>query len=541
MLVANGGTERIAGVSTAYELIGSTGEEPVALAPGSALLVGRLATCAVPIYDGSISRDHATLTVSAQGVEVKDLGSTNGTFLNGVRVSEAVARDGDTLTFGGVSLRLRRVAERAETQLAASPEVYASKILRKLSVTSSPQSAAAMLGSGAPSGGFLSLVRAMPDDRPAAKLEVLLEVAKELARQQDLDALFRRIADLILAIGQVDRVCIMTVEGDTLELVPRVAKGRSGAAISPGMVPRALAYQAVAERMAILSEDLAKDERFDSESMRIERQRSAICVPLAGDASEVLGILYLDKLSVKQPLTEEDLELMTALGNLAAVAIENRQLQERGRRESESLEKLRRLLSPNLAAEIGALGEGALLGAAKRPTVLLVVEICDFAARAERLPAAEIAEIVNAYCGRVVETIFQYGGTLDHVVGHTVIALWGSPVGRPDDADRALRAAQEMRAGVEELNAGWVKRGRARIDLGVGIAYGEVFVGNVGARQRSDYTVIGRAAELAATLARAAKRGEILVSEAFVGVLGSPPRTERAKVDGVDGKILRLV
>src|SRR5712692_5024358 len=75
--------------SPVFKLLSTTGDQSIELQPGRALVVGRAVTSDVPIYDPTISRRHAEVALSDRGVKVKDLGSSNGTFLNGARVTEA--------------------------------------------------------------------------------------------------------------------------------------------------------------------------------------------------------------------------------------------------------------------------------------------------------------------------------------------------------------------------------------------------------------------------------------------------------------------
>src|SRR5262249_31968762 len=87
---------------------------------GKRLIVGRAATSDVPIYDPTISRQHAEVTLANGGVKVKDLGSSNGTFVNGARVTDTTASPGDVVTFGKVAFRVREVTP-PQAQPAGAP------------------------------------------------------------------------------------------------------------------------------------------------------------------------------------------------------------------------------------------------------------------------------------------------------------------------------------------------------------------------------------------------------------------------------------
>ena len=137
---------------SAFKLISTSGEQTIDVAPGRRIVVGRAATSDVPIYDPTISRRHAEVALANGGVQVKDLGSSNGTFVNGARVTETVAGSGDVVTFGKVAFRVREV-----TPPHAQPKV---------------DSGASTFGTSPPPGA--TIVRNMP-----AEAELIKERSEE--------------------------------------------------------------------------------------------------------------------------------------------------------------------------------------------------------------------------------------------------------------------------------------------------------------------------------------------------------------------------
>src|SRR2546423_11112966 len=147
----------------------------------------------------------------------------------------------------------------------------------------------------------------------------------------------------------VDRVSILLVDAKSNELIPRISKSRTGDASAAKHVPRAIERNAVEERVAILSDNAAADGRFKGKSILIRSVRSAMCTPLMGSDSKVLGILYVDNLTATHSFADEDLEFLIAFGGLTAVAIENSQLSERIRREALVRAHFGGYFSPNIA------------------------------------------------------------------------------------------------------------------------------------------------------------------------------------------------
>src|SRR5207244_613437 len=131
-----------------------------------------------------------------------------------------------------------------------------------------------------------------------------------------------------------------------------VSKGKTGSAAASKHVPQSIARKAVEERVAILSDNAAADERFKGKSILIQSVRSAMCTPLMGTDQQVLGILYVDNLTATHSFADEDLEFLIAFGSLAAVGIENSRRSERLRREALVLSNFQRYFAPNLAAQI---------------------------------------------------------------------------------------------------------------------------------------------------------------------------------------------
>ena len=105
-----------------FKLISTEGDQAFELKGAATLVVGRALNSDIPVFDPTISRRHAELTVGADGVQVRDLGSSNGTFLNGSAVTEGRAAAGDVVTFGKVAFHLRETpADRASGAVVQAP------------------------------------------------------------------------------------------------------------------------------------------------------------------------------------------------------------------------------------------------------------------------------------------------------------------------------------------------------------------------------------------------------------------------------------
>ena len=501
-------------------LISTAGDQTFELPEGRTLVVGRGLASDLAIYDPTISRRHAELTVGADGVQVKDLGSSNGTCINGARITAGHLGLEDTVTFGKVAFRLTVRSSGAPViqrpAIAAEAAVAGGKIVRQLMVSGGgPPGITSRDG---PPPGQLRVDATRGEARQALKLQMLLEVSQKLSAELDLDRLLRTVVDTTFEIMSVDRVTIVLKTEDTGELVPTISRSRLGEAQAV-QIPRSIAEKVMEERVAVVSQNAPEDTRFRGQSILLQSVRSAMCSPLMASGDEVLGLLYVDNLTATNTFTDEDLQFLVAFSGLAAVGIKNSRYAEQIRRETTVRSNFERYFAPNVAADIAQRGEAIRQGGERRPTTVLFSDIRGFTAIAESMGPDALAQFLSEYFTEMVEVIFEHGGTLDKFIGDAIMALWGAPIAHADDPDRALRAALAMQRSIARLNQRWVSQGRPEIGVGIGINYGEVFAGNIGSYRRLEYTVLGDPVNVAARLCAEAGPGEILVSEQFLGVV----------------------
>ncbi len=526
------------------QLLSVANRQTFDLVVGRTHTVGRGVASDIQLYDPTISRRHAELVVDRErgDVTVRDLGSSNGTFINGAVVPEGGVEvlPGDSLRFGKVVCQLRTL----QAGVSQPPGIDASApggvggaaagagvggtIVRQVAVQGGVEPKMPALDETPAEGGssFLRVDGATSEERRAKKMALLLHVSQKLAGEFDPDHLLESMVDMTFEVLNVDRVSVLLCDEMSEALIPRVSKSRLGDG-SLRHVPRSIAQKAVQERIAILTDNATADTRFQGKSVLMQSVRSAMCTPLMASADEVLGILYVDSLTATAAFSDEDLQFLIGFSGIAAATLYRLRDAERRRREAVVRSNFERYFAPNVAAQIAQEQEGVRPGGDKRPITILFSDIRGFTALSEGMTPDAIAQLLSEYFTEMVEVIFEFGGTLDKFIGDAVLALWGAPISQPNDADNAMRAALAMQDAVRALNSKWTAAGRPAIDVGIAINHGEAFAGNIGSQRRLEYTVIGDAVNVASRLCAQANAGEILITEPFIGLLEDAPPLER--------------
>lgn len=181
--------------------------------------------------------------------------------------------------------------------------------------------------------------------------------------------------------------------------------------------------------------------------------------------------------------------------------------------ESRIKSTFKRYVTSNIVDQILA-DEGKLkLGGDRRHVTVLFSDIRDFTAMSEKMDPEKVVSTLNEYFTDMIEIVFRFDGTLDKIIGDELMVVYGAPIQRKDDAERAVKTALEMVAHLKKLNKDRKKRGLVELAMGIGLSSGVVVSGNIGSSQRMDYTVIGDTVNLGSRLCAIAKPGEIIVSE----------------------------
>jgi sigma-B regulation protein RsbU (phosphoserine phosphatase) len=279
-----------------------TGEERLLSTEKAALRIGRLPESDILIEEPVVSRGHAEIYRAGDKYYVQDLGSRNGTFLNGKRIFQpAELVPGSVVGVGSSKI----VFEPSD-----SVAFLKDKVFEKPSSTVS-------LARPAPTAQVMA---------PLVLLQAVADIARELVQPKPLESLLDSILRACVDKSGAERAAIMLLDKKGA-LVPRayLARARSGGRFAISM---SIATRAMEQNQALLIKDVAGDERLRmSESIASLRIRSAICTPL-WNGEKTVGVLYVDTTVAEHQFGETDLLFFSSLSGMLAEKIENTLLAE---------------------------------------------------------------------------------------------------------------------------------------------------------------------------------------------------------------------
>jgi len=289
---------------------------------GAETVLGRHPDCEIQLVSTMVSRRHAHIISEGGEFFVEDLGSGNGTFVNGKQIAERTALEhGDRIKLGPVLLRFE--SEQGTAIPAGATSSVAATDVFKLDITGDDDGVPTITGSAKNAGGF-----GMLDVRPEAKLKAILEISRTLAGTVDLESLLPKILDTLFSVfPHADRGSILLKDAESGRMIPAAQKHRREGEDETVKLSRTILKKVLEEKTGILSADAASDSRFDaSESISSLTIRSMMCVPMLGLDGNPMGIINID---TQNPLTQfkkDDLDLLIAVAGQAALSYENARL-----------------------------------------------------------------------------------------------------------------------------------------------------------------------------------------------------------------------
>ncbi|MFZ2957867.1 MAG: adenylate/guanylate cyclase domain-containing protein [Candidatus Ozemobacteraceae bacterium] len=253
--------------------------------------------------------------------------------------------------------------------------------------------------------------------------------------------------------------------------------------------------------------------------------KTILAVPINVDG-KIFGVINIEKM--KNPdYTRDDQNLIATCADVAGLVMKNAKLyaatmddlvstkkisEEQLRKNEELKGSLSRIVSPRVAELIMHDPSGLKLGGTKCEVTVFFTDVRGFTRMSEGMDPQALVEQLNVYFTRMTDILMELDGTLDKYVGDELMALFGAPVGRPDDPIRAVLCGVRMLDALRELQVVWKKEGKPNIQIGIGINTGIVTAGYMGSEKQLSYTVIGDNVNLGARVMANAKPMELLIT-----------------------------
>ena len=502
------------------------------------ITIGREDNNVLVFFDPKVSRNHAKIEKKEKNYVVTDLGSFNGTRVNQEFIKSVKLKHGDEIKVGKASLvfqsQMGDIPSLEETLTFSKDDEYKEWQHQTIAISSNectqidsrtllitPKSKPRPKDKSIPmfprkdKQQVLDQVELSRLERMNKVLFVLYEISRHMNIIHDFKELLEKIMDLIFMVIDADYGFLILLDEESQEdFVPVVDKFKDERKKGKIRASRTLCKKVVDDRVALLTSNAMDDARFSpTESLVNQNIRSAMCVPL-WQKEKIIGTIQLDSTRLGNQFTQDDLELLKAIGCQMSMVLEQANLNKKIREEEKMRSRLERYHSPQVINMILKSAQGSkddLLEAKDVSVTILFTDIVGFTRLSERLNPLDVNMLLNQYFSRMTDVIFEYEGTLDKYVGDRMMAVFGAPLEKDDDAERAIRAALKMRKELAVMMEN--ESPDKRFDVRLGMNTGHVVAGNIGSPKRMDYTVIGDSVNIASRLESSAEPNQILIGE----------------------------
>ncbi|MEB3827851.1 adenylate/guanylate cyclase domain-containing protein [Phormidium sp. CCY1219] len=219
----------------------------------------------------------------------------------------------------------------------------------------------------------------------------------------------------------------------------------------------------------------------------------------------ILGFLFAQKISHPLALLARETDKikqfkLTSDKKVESFLIEVENMGEAFYNMTKGLRSFKKYVPASLVRELISLDKEACLGGEKRELTIYFSDLANFTAIAENLEPEKLVEGLGEYLSEMSHIVFRYKGTVDKYIGDSIMAFWGAPTPLDNHAVLACHAALATQRRMVELALEWEKSGKTVFHDRIGIATGDVIVGNMGAEERLNYTAIGDPVNLASRL-----------------------------------------
>jgi adenylate cyclase len=505
-----------------FHLTISKGEKKERIYPIEKLpaTIGRMPDNDIVLNDTLASRYHAVISMKNRSLFIEDLQSKNGTFVNKKRVVSRELNSGDRITIGQTTLNFdysRDTIFSKDDELEFTTIKPAKKLLTEITDKSLDYSSA-------------EIVEILKSRNEI--LNAIYKLSKSILRISVFDTILEITADAIFKnIPGVERVYILIKDTAADSATPVFTKTIEGMSDADDklMISETIVNKVINDEISLLVADAKKDTRFkEAESIILYGIRSALCVPLLGEES-VRGALYVDVLKGRKQFSQNDLQLLTTIGNLTAISLEEATLRDRIRSETEARQSLMRYHSPQVVEKI--IRDKGNIKVDEMIITVLFIDIKGFTRMSESIGPLDTVKLLNEYFDIITDIVFQYNGSIDKFIGDAAMAMFGAPFSSVDYTEKAIYAAIDIHKKLKKLN---------KYEIRIGINTGPAVIGNIGSTKRLEYTSIGDTVNVASRLEKMAPPGKIYVGKTTYEQIKDIFKTRPVSTQTVKGKTMEV-
>lgn len=366
------------------------------------------------------------------------------------------------------------------------------------------------------------------------ELNTLYGIGKSVTALLDPALLLTRIVEAAGSVTNAEQGSLILVEGNQMTL--RAVKRRNEPHARPMNEP-------TQDRLAERAAESGVPVSLSPQELAPMRQRNpnaplaVMFVPIKL-SNRVIGVIGIENVTNARPFTDHDGALLSALGDYAAIAIENarnfQQLEEIKEREKTAIRSaFERYVSPSVVDRVLRTGDTPGAHAQRREVSVLVADLRGYSTAVESLSPDQVIETLNGYFTLAADVIFTREGSLDKSSGDAFMAFFNAPEPQEDHPYRILEAAVALQNAAMEANR---RRGGTLVTFGIGVALGEAVIGSIGTQGAMNYTVIGEVVNVAKRLQERAEPGQILVEESLINRVRELAEAERLGELQIRGK-----
>ena len=464
-------------------------------------VIGRHPKNRIKILEAGISKVHCLIaSAESQTFSIRDLGSRNGTFVNGARLKgKMLLKDGDEIQIGNTRCLFREHMETRKVKWLEDDEDTIKKtIIHKV--------APAQLDKFFPETNIIDDEMLRADYE---RLRISFELQRDIGFDLHVDFILGRVLDRAFEVLAFDQgvVLLLDRQGE-FQIHAYKTKNMDDELVISGSLLNLVADDS--QGVVLINPNPAAG-REAPEFIETPAQ-TTLAVPIL-DEHDLQGVIILDRWAAYNPYREKDLHLLSNVANKAGMFMRNSRIAKNVTRESLQREQYRKVLSPDMAEMVVAGQLNVDLEGKQHQATLLMANMIDFSGLTGAMEPEALIEFLNRHFDQLVGEVFRHEGMIDKYLGDRILAVWGVPLAHEDDPLRAVTAAVAMQQVLETINQQRETDNLPPLEIGIGVATGPVVAGSLGSQKTRRYSIVGDVVNEVQAICASSRSEQVLISE----------------------------